>query len=155
MKDKELHTFLTESRKIEGLDPPSLFEMQAAQGFLALREVAVSDIANYVNVTEPGARLRNQVGLDVQVGSYYPPRGGPEIVASLMNLLLDMERMNPFSLYIRYERLHPFTDGNGRSGRLLWLWSMFNQDRTIYQSSFLHTFHYQTLVENEREGIDA
>ena len=40
---------------------------------------------------------------------------------------------------------HPFTDGNGRSGRALWLWQMNNHA----PFGFLHTFYYQTL-ENSR-----
>lgn len=46
----------------------------------------------------------------------------------------------PWEVHIAYEMLHPFTDGNGRSGRMLWAWQMRN-----FPLDFLHTFYYQTL----------
>jgi hypothetical protein len=43
-------------------------------------------------------------------------------------------------------RFGPTTDGNGRSGRALWLWCM----RGRAPLGFLHQFYYQTLGAAER-----
>jgi hypothetical protein len=49
----------------------------------------------------------------------------------------------PLEAHVRYETLHPFTDGNGRTGRALWYWMMVGSSRA--DLGFLHAFYYQTL----------
>ena len=52
----------------------------------------------------------------------------------------------PYDIHRRYETLHPFMDGNGRSGRILWAWQMIHHDiRPGLSLGFLHAFYYQTL----------
>ena len=53
----------------------------------------------------------------------------------------------PFGIHLRYETLHPFMDGNGRSGRILWAWQMLHHDIAPgIRLGFLHAFYYQTLA---------
>lgn len=52
------------------------------------------------------------------------PTPHPSIVPSLMqNWLLDYRELDPIAAHVRFERIHPFYDGNGRTGRML-LWFM-------------------------------
>ena len=53
------------------------------------------------------------------------------------------ECSSAYVLHCRYESLHPFTDGNGRSGRALWLWMMGGIEEAPL--GFLHTWYYQSL----------
>ncbi len=46
---------------------------------------------------------------------------------------------------VRYELLHPFSVGNGRSGRTLWAWCMLRRGDDPFTLPFLHRFYYQTL----------
>lgn len=80
-------------------------------------------------------------GLNVVVGRYRPPLGGPNIRATLQKLLRHPH--DPYLIHQAYEALHPFTDGNGRSGRALWLHMMGGPDAVPL--GFLHTWYYQSL----------
>ncbi len=149
-EDGWLERFVVESNKIEGIMRTAESEMQVCRDFLKLNLIVVNDMERFVHQIQPDAVLRNKVGLDVRVGAYVPPPGGFEIENKLHALLAQtFHRPNPYQTHIDYENLHPFTDGNGRSGRVLWLWMMLRGDSLNAESAktlgFLHTFYYQTL----------
>lgn len=137
-----LKDFVRESNRIEGIirDPLGT-EIEAHQRFLELKTITVNDLENFVAIIQPRAILRRKIGYDVRVGSYIAPPGGPEIEIQLRQLLESITKYNSYETHVAYEALHPFTDGNGRSGRVIWLRMMDG-----YASlGFLHTFYYQTL----------
>ena len=137
-----LEDFVRESNRIEGiLRDPTEDEIVAHKLLRDLPKIAVSDLEIFVAVVQPGARLRRQIGLDVRVGDHIAPPGGPEIETRLENLLAHMDRQGAYETHLAYEELHPFTDGNGRSGRALWLWQTSGEAPI----GFLHQFYYQTL----------
>lgn len=150
IKVDELRSFVAESNRIEGIHRVLDSEVDATAAFLKLETVRVQDLSALVAVFAPGHRLRDKPGLNVRVGNYCPPPGGPLILSSLENLLynVDCGSVTPFQAHLRYEALHPFTDGNGRSGRALWLWVM----KGIAPLGFLHMFYYQTLAAIERRA---
>lgn len=149
LKRKQLIKFIRESNLIEGIDrDPTQDEIKELQRFLSLKTLTVEDIIHFVNVYEPKAKLRAQKGLDVYVGKEKMPSGGVSIVFALTELLkVDINSDTPWKFHHKYECLHPFTDGNGRSGRAIWLWMMKGKAPL----GFLHSFYYQTLKEIRRE----
>src|SRR5712692_10402501 len=72
--------------------------------------------------------------IGVRVGSYLPPP--PEQVSGLMHELLDWWNKDSLALspvvssaivHYRFESIHPFADGNGRTGRALALWELYRR----------------------------
>ena len=103
----------------------------------------------------PGmSRLRSQAGMDIQVvGDYRPRLGGIEVEMRLVEILLwaSVDTINPYTIHHDYEELHPFMDGNGRSGRLLWLWQVLKFNYSYSPDwLFLRAWYYHSLSERRR-----
>ena len=138
----DLNDFVTESNRIEGIDRLALpREIEAHEHFLKLEDITVPDLEWFVDAVQPGARLRTSPGMDVRVGSHIAPPGGPAVREDLAHLLTLPKLWTPFELHCEYEKHHPFMDGDGRSGWVLWLWMMGGKAPL----GFLHQFYYQTL----------
>lgn len=145
-----LERFLAESNAIEGITRrPTSLEIEATAEFLQSPTITTADLDSLVSIYEPGAKLRRGHRMNVRVGRYTAPPGGTRIRVALLIILRDIcaGATSPFDAHIAYEKLHPFTDGNGRSGRALWAWQMCRLDHPWERDrlSFLHRFYYQTL----------
>ena len=137
----ELVDFIRESNRIEGIvREPTANEIAAHETFLE-KSPSIESLSKFVSEVQPNAMPRKYDGLDVVVGRYVPPPGGPEIVLRLEEILDGLS--HPYEVHHKYEALHPFTDGNGRSGRVLWLWNVGGIKYAPL--GFLHHWYYQTL----------
>ena len=150
-----IELFVAESNRIEGIHRlPLEHEIEAHLHLLRAGTRTglplLSTLGHFVATVQPGAVLRDRAGLDVRVGNHYPPRSGPEIADALTKLLIEATApdSNPYTIHQAYQNLHPFTDGNGRSGRALWLRMMGGPERLPL--GFLHTWYYQSLSDGDR-----
>ena len=146
-----LMDFVTDSNAIEGIfRAPTFEELRGHREFLNLKSISVNDLEVLVAICAPGHVLRRRPGLDVRVGGYTAPPGGPGIEQQLVQLLGSINEgyLTPYEAHVKYEMLHPFTDGNGRSGRALWLW--MHKGVIPYGLNFLHAWYYETLMNEQR-----
>lgn len=149
-----LPDFVVESNRIEGIFRNPMREadeVYTLDNFLRCTTITVDNLEHLLLTFEPEARLRDQYGMNVTVGDYLPPKGGPYIRQGLEGLLENFKRGQnksvPYLSHQYFEELHPFTDGNGRTGRALWLWYMEGNAPL----GFLHTWYYQSLYESQSD----
>ncbi len=106
--------------------------------------------------------------IQVRVGPHVPPR--PEEVSGLMFELLDWWNKDSLSLspvlssailHYRLEDIHPFADGNGRTGRALALWELYRRGFDTQHIFSIDEFYwedrpryYEALQAVRQEGDD-
>ncbi|HPG00518.1 MAG TPA: Fic family protein [Kiritimatiellia bacterium] len=104
----------------------------------------------------------------VRVGPYVPP--APEEVSGLMFELLEWWNkksgtlssvLSSSILHYRFEAIHPFSDGNGRTGRALALWELYRRGFDTHHIFSVDEFYwddrpryYAALQEVRRKGDD-
>lgn len=104
----------------------------------------------------------------VRVGDYFPPAAAE--VSGLMMELLDWwnkpsKDLSPVLssaiLHHRFESIHPFADGNGRTGRALALWELYRRGFDTHHIFSVDEFYwedrpryYAALDAVRREGDD-
>jgi len=151
---ERLILFATESNNIEGISglQRHVEHAYALERLLLIdRTLIMYDVDEFVHAVQPNVQFRCLPGLDVYVGNHHPIPGGPRVMAEMVQLLKEIST-NHYSAYQchrTYETLHPYTDGNGRSGRALWLWQMHKYREYKAERLFLHEWYYQSL-DNSR-----
>ncbi len=88
--------------------------------------------------------------IGVRVGPYVPPP--PSEVSGLMFELLewwnkDARQLSPILssaiLHYRFEAIHPFADGNGRTGRALALWELYRRGFDTHHVFSVDEFYWE------------
>src|SRR4051812_46813985 len=116
--------FVRESNAISGIRrDPTRAEIGAHRGLLAADALEVGNLEMFARHVQVGAVLR----ANSAVGSASDAAAEAEQMRSDLDTIVCAVRTGlatPFELHRLYRMLRPFTDANGRSGRVLWLWQV-------------------------------
>lgn len=89
--------------------------------------------------------MRHINGINVQVGGRIGTKA-QNVGYAMMQWLGELKTRSPKEAHIAFEYIHPFADGNGRTGRLLYYW----------QLQLLGELSPKTIIrDNEREAYYA
>lgn len=143
--NNRLMEFAKESNRIEGVtdadDNERMFKKLEA--FLKLEKLTLDNVCDF---NEWGI-LREMESMNVSVGGRLCLPGGKSVTRHLELIINTLDKRSAYSNHFDFERLHPFTDGNGRTGRAIWLWQMVRQHDYDLSIGFLHKFYYQVLSQ--------
>lgn len=148
IEEAQIEAFMRESNAIEGIHrDPTAHELAAAERFMGLFRISAAALGDFQSVVAPCKPLREREGMNVRVGNYIAPPGGLSVARRLQTICRMANRgEGPWKVHVAFERLHPYMDGNGRTGRMLWAWQMNAMGKRPFDISFLHRWYYQTLA---------
>lgn len=132
---------------------PNEKELEELERFINLEFIDLSEIEKFLSIYEPMAELRDKVGMNLTlklridlIETFNPLNGSSDIKDKLESLLQDCSfgYIDAYDLYIKYQLLAPFTQGNEISGQAVWLWKSLKEKDSIYPD-FLSCFLKDTL----------
>jgi len=124
-------------------------EKQAAKKRIAHEDVLRLHAIIAGDVMDQGEAGRYRA-MRVRVGPYFPPP--PEAVSGLMREFLewwngDSRVLSPVLssaiVHYRFEAIHPFADGNGRTGRALALWDLYRRGFDTHHIFSVDEFYWE------------
>lgn len=119
--------------RIQWMGDAWTFAQRIAQSGVALP--SLTHVLEIGRIIEPGHNMNGFRRVNVQVGQYVAPSF--TAVPSLMDVWqYQLPTLDPFEAYKRFQIVHPFTDGNGRTGKVILAWLLRNFDDPEFPPDF-------------------
>ena len=133
---------IRQSNLIEGIDD----QKEDKQSMVAwdylknLKQISHKDIKKVQKIITLHQPLRPDHrgyyrNVNVRVGNRLCPEWNmiPHLMA---NFIIDWRKNNPLENHITFEKIHPFVDGNGRTGRMLMWWQQIKngEEPTLFKA---------------------
>lgn len=169
--DPEL--FISESNAIEGIFDEAEVKQSliAWEHLIGQSELTHGDICKVQKIITLNQNLlpnqrgyyRGMAGNDVNVTVGGRAAPNYSLVEGLIgNWLLDLPKMTPLIGHIRFEAIHPFVDGNGRTGRMLYWFVCIKKGVKPFlytgekRDTYYRLFDQERLIQlsNNNWGID-
>lgn len=155
-----IEEYIHESNAIEGI----YSDEQDAQSLVAWDYLKDEPILTFENIAllqgkitllQPDLRdeykgvYRSTPKINVIIAGRLAP--DPELVDVLIqNFILDYPALDPLAAHIRFEMIHPFVDGNGRTGRMIYWWHCLqNAEEPILFTGNNRQEYYKIFKENK------
>lgn len=137
----DMREYIRESNLIEGIDSEQadkdcLLAWERMQSYDTMTHYSLMLMHRMITHSQPDlspSEKGNYRRIQVYVGKHVPPAA--HMVPSLMmDYLSTFEAMDPIEAHVRFETIHPFVDGNGRTGRMLLWWHQLKvgQEPTLF-----------------------
>lgn len=154
---KNLKRFMLDSNRIEGENRINPGDIEAAKFAIAAPIIGLSELLRihsllgaYLNKPWVG-QLRT---INVHVGRFCPVDAG-QLQLAMEEFIHDLPLMTSWTAHNKFEKIHPFQDLNGRTGRLIWLNKAIWNEGYSFKIPFLQAYYYQTLYIYEGNKTSA
>lgn len=140
------------SNLIEGIDDPHEDELSFYAWIWLSKKSNITptrllELHRLITCNQLGGEAGQYRSAMVSVGGYIPP--APLIARHqadewCIELLEHWQDLDPKEMHIRFERIHPFIDGNGRTGRMLMWWHelRLGKEPTLIRSNEADRHYY-------------
>lgn len=150
----EIVEFLRESNAIEGIYDDVALEdaVKAWKYLIAQPELTLQVIlrTHKILMKRISPRVAGKMRMvDVRVGPRLCPAW--QLVSGLLNEWIKSVHpgmTDPISLHVAFEKIHPFEDGNGRTGRMLLNWQIINAGDPLWNCPSANKLMYYAWFED-------